>query len=613
MHTRYSDRLDVEPRRFSGSRNRRRKSGSVLVMFIFMLPFLLVPFVGLAIDVTVMYSVKAKLQTAVDGGAIAAAQSLNSGLTFAVQQVAAETTAKQFIEANTGITAPGVTGYWGSKTLNYTDCDATGTPATVHTQNCVIAAEDNTNKRRTVTVAASVNVPLLFLRIFGFSTATVASKGTAARRDVVLVLVIDRSSSMTSQIALVSSSATLFVKQFQSARDKLGLVVFGGSAIIAYPYGDWGKDVIGGAALAGPDTSFKDSGDSAAKPNMITSLSNIVSASNTGTAEGLMLAYKELVAAGQPGALNVIVLFTDGKPNGLTANFNTSDAAYNAVRGTSTCKNQNTGTTHLLNSATSMTGWMALSGTYHTDGPPKYPPASGSPANLDGHGIFGLMQTDQVTNTTVTDWLAETTTEPTLKDSSSSSPSHGCYYLTVNKNPPPPLHDEYASEDITIPKMDIYGNSTLGVNQAPYTTNDYKLSEIWSGSTDPTKNVKECMILQGTGATTPTTIDLTRSNDPCQIGLASWNAADMAARQIHADPNNLKPVIYSIGYQGNGGVDDVLMKRMSNVASSVAPTTATNTVYDSTKPQGMYISVATNNDIAPAFQTVLAEILRLSM
>ena len=35
-----------------------------------------------------------------------------------------------------------------------------------------------------------------------------------------------------------------------------------------------------------------------------------------------MTAYKELQAANQPGALNVIVLFTDGQPNGITANFN---------------------------------------------------------------------------------------------------------------------------------------------------------------------------------------------------------------------------------------------------------------------------------------------------
>src|ERR1022692_873673 len=144
MHMRYSDLFEIGPRRSSNSRNRRRKSGSVLVTFTLAFPFLLVPLVGLAIDGTVLYSVKAKLQTAVDGSAIAAAQALNSGMTWNTQEASAETTAKQFIRANLGIPQlydvnnnplADKPGYWGSTTLNYSNCDANGTPSTVHTQN----------------------------------------------------------------------------------------------------------------------------------------------------------------------------------------------------------------------------------------------------------------------------------------------------------------------------------------------------------------------------------------------------------------------------------------------------------------------------------------------
>jgi len=85
------------------------------------------------------------------------------------------------------------------------------------------------------------------MRILGFSTGTVTAKGTAARRDVVMVLVLDRSSSMDHVINGVNvrdamkAGAAYFVSQFQSTRDRLGLIVFGGSTIIAYPSADWRK------------------------------------------------------------------------------------------------------------------------------------------------------------------------------------------------------------------------------------------------------------------------------------------------------------------------------------------------------------------------------------
>lgn len=80
----------------------------------------------------------------------------------------------------------------------------------------------------------------------------------------------------------------------------------------------------------------------------------------------------------------------------------------------------------------------------------------------------------------------------------------------------------------------------------------------------------------------------------------------MAGRQIRAD-TTLLPVIYCMGYEGNGGDDPALMRRLANV------NVASNTVYDPTKPQGLYLQIANVNDIAPAFQSVLAEILRIAL
>jgi hypothetical protein len=93
----------------------------------------------------------------------------------------------------------------------------------------------------------------------------------------------------------------------------------------------------------------------------------------------------------------------------------------------------------------------------------------------------------------------------------------------------------------------------------------------------------------------------------------------MAGRQIHGD-TTLTPIIYTMGYagsvSGSGGVDPVLLSRLSNVnGTAINPTTnmVYNTVYNSTIPSGLYIQIQTVDDVTPAFQILLSQILRLSM
>jgi Flp pilus assembly protein TadG len=528
------------------------------MMFTLLTPFVLLPVVGLAIDGTLVFSVKSKLQAALDGAALAGAESLSSGLTFAAQSTTAVKTADQFIKANfvAGASA-GHGGYWGSYGLNDQTCDATGSPTPSGSNACIVAAQDVNNKRTTVTISAAVNVPLIFMRLLGFSSSTVTASAQAARRDVVMVLVLDRSSSMDPTIPALQAGATLFVNGFQSTRDRLGLVVFGGSAIVAYPPGDWNN-----ANPTGPDTNFM-----TANPNMIDLIDDIADASNTGTADALMLAYKELQAANQPGALNVIVLFTDGQPNGITANFNNSTGT-TAMKAGSTCTYK---PTDLGNAAHSMIGWMAQWGGY----------ASG---NTNTHGVYALMQNSTYQNS-VPNWLANGN-EPVLGNGA-GQPANGCAYGGT----PPPDNSGNVATDVTIPSVDYYGNSTTGSINAPYTALDYQQSEIWGN---------ECNNGQRTA------LNLAKSNDSCQIGLASWNAADMAGKKIHSD-TTLNPVIYCMGYEGNGGDDPALMRRLANI------NIASNTVYDSTKPSGKYIQIQNLTDISGAFASLAEEILRLSM
>jgi hypothetical protein len=389
-------------------------------------------------------------------------------------------------------------------------------------------------------------------------------------------------------IDALKGAAAYFVSQFQSGRDRLGLVVFGGSAIVAYPVPDWNPT----GALVGPDTHFQDpDGGSLTAPNMLTSISNVTIGSNTGTAEALTLAYKELVAANQPGALNVIVLFTDGLPNGITANFNNAQTGViknTAPKSPCTHKTDGVGTIYNSTTATSIIGWMAQVNGYQS--------GNGTPTQ-DGRGIYSLAQsTATATQNNVTTWL-KNGIEPTLLDSSTTSPSHLCAYEDTTNTLANPLlpntttHVEDITTDFTsIPAKDFYGDSTTGVTSGSYHTTDYQLSEIWGG---------ECN--NGHRANTQ---DLTLVGDACQVGLASWNATDMAGKKIRED-TTLTPVIYTMGFTGNGGIDAGLMQRLSNIKGASA-------VYSPTQTGGLFLPVHVPADIAPAFQTLLSEILRLT-
>ena len=581
MHTPYSDKPAGRPRPVR-RRKWSRESGSIMVMFTMMLPFTLIPLVGTAVDGSILYSVKAKLQAAVDGAAIAAAASLNLGTDTSAQAVSAAKAAQSFISANFK------QGYWG--TYNLYD----GPYGTEGSGQMIDVETNDTSKLRTVSIHANVETPLLFTRLMGFTSMLVASAGQASRRDVVLVIVIDRSGSMGAELTAVKQASTYFTSLFSNGRDHLGLILIGGSSLVAYPSGDWNN-----TAPTGPLTSFDTD-----SPSLSTQISDINSGSNTGTADGLSLAYQELAAANLPGALNVIVLFTDGMPNGITANFNGNNPGgfYNSVSGgqgttesnnqgssvrtatyyptKSSCTNTNDGGA-LGGGATSMVGWIAQDSTYTLPGPTN-----------------GIYKRDQFNNSYS---LATLISTPGDDQQRNSTPGTNCAYVSTGSSS--------FSLDVTIPDYDYWGNPTGGSGTSPYTTTDYKSSVIY-------QNASACNQTPYNGWFYNATVgsgSITKGPaSGCQVGLASWNAADMAARNIRIDPKGIKPVIYALGYEGNAlsgatDTDDpILMKRLANIND------ATNTVYNANYAQGMYIAMESTADVGPAFVAVASQILRLS-
>jgi Flp pilus assembly protein TadG len=261
----------------NGSRHRSR--GVVVVMLSLMVATVLLPLVGLAIDGSILYLVQARLSAAVDAAALAGARSLSVGLDLASQTSSATTAAQNFFYANFPV------GYWSTSN-----------------QSLSVTVAETAFKTRTVTMQASVTVPLTFMRLLGHTSSTVGAQGQTSRRDVVMIIVLDRSSSMQNAgvCGTMISAAQNFVNQFSNGRDTIGLVTFMDGYNVTYA----------------PSVNFQSD-----TPSLVTLLGGLKCYGDTGSAQALYEAHAQLQAVNLPGALNLIVFFTDGHPNGVTADF----------------------------------------------------------------------------------------------------------------------------------------------------------------------------------------------------------------------------------------------------------------------------------------------------
>src|SRR5882762_11287503 len=191
-------------------KNRIRKNGRrgiVTLLTVSGLVFIVLPFVGLAIDAGVAYTVKAKLQTAVDGAAIAAGRSLSRGLDVTAQQTAATDTAKRFFHAN----FPN----------NWMAISPVPDPT--------VTFPSAPLKTTIVNIVGSVQAPTYFMRVLNWNSMTVSAVGQITRRDVNVMMVIDRSGSLadSGSCGAVKTAALSFVNSFQNGRDVVGMVTFG--------------------------------------------------------------------------------------------------------------------------------------------------------------------------------------------------------------------------------------------------------------------------------------------------------------------------------------------------------------------------------------------------
>jgi Flp pilus assembly protein TadG len=273
---------------FSKHSHRTNRRGFVLptaaVLFI-----VGIPICGLVIDVGAFYMIQSRLQAAVDAGALAGARALARGTNTTQQQTSAQDTAIQYVDANYP------SGYMASTGLTRT-----------------AVADISNTFFRTVTVNGSVNAPHLFMRWFGGTFTTISARAVASRRDVNVIVVMDRSNSLdlSGSCTPLKAAAVNFVNKFSEGRDYVGLVTFATTHSL----------------VVAPTQSFH--------TPVTNSINAIVCEGSTNSSAGLWLAYQALTAPplNQPAALNVILFFTDGQPTSISANF--------AIKSTSSCTNK---------------------------------------------------------------------------------------------------------------------------------------------------------------------------------------------------------------------------------------------------------------------------------
>jgi Mg-chelatase subunit ChlD len=517
------------PNRSTRSSSKKHERGASLILFTFLTVLVVIPMIGLAIDGSILFWTKAKLSAAVDAAALAAGRN-PAGV--------AQTIATQYVNANF----------------------PTGWQGTTFSSGPTAAVDFPQQSTRRVTVNASVTVPAYFMGILGHKTSTVSAVAASSRRDANIILVLDRSGSMGgSACSTMKASAQTFVNYFTDGRDRLGLITFTAGANSDFPFPPVANPV--------PVTDFQ----SRTPHNLNYYISQLVCGSNTNSAAALNLAYQEIQNLGPSakssnGALNVIVFFTDGQPNGVTATFpakNASDDRYDIDPNTGTPKSSVPATT-------------AQCQTLGTNGFLTGVIAQWSGGAVSTGNTVGLMQT-KVPTTTASGCpglsICNGNNVPLIS-------ATGCKFDTNGDG-------KYMRQDIAyIPATDSYGNSTIGYVTAP---SDYVQTGPYANSSN------------------------LRVDVPAAVVHASLNTADAQAQRIIKDLDTsgnklgFDTVVYVIGLGGapDANVDfQTFLERVSNDPRS--------NIYDPSRPTGSFVFAPDYTQLAAAFQQVASQVLRLS-
>ncbi len=543
-----------------GKRNER---GVVLILSVIALVFL-IPIVGLAIDVGYMYAVKTRLQSAVDGAALAAARALTLGQTTQAQAASARQNAVNWFYANFP------QGNWA-------------TTNTMLDSSSVQVFDDPGNPNlRNVTVSATTHVPTWFMRWFDIDSTVISSMGNASRRDVVMMIVLDRSGSMNlapgDACGQMKTAAKLFTGQFAPGRDRIGLVSFSdGVYVHSSPTTDF-QNVLG----------YSNSlGNSQGKIDSISCLGG------TNTASALSIAYNELYKMALPGALNLVLFETDGLPNSLTLNFWDPSSNRPALSNASGCQDRNNRTVGAggWNSANAPRDWITSTYSMNTGGTGFMPDIQ--------PGTYGVLYSGDTSAQFLAlgePWHASGYNYGLTGNHVPFSNTPGCGFSSSGGRGGRGGQGNMGniSDFAWIPATDIFGNQ---VNPA----NAYKPVQMSGGHLN-------------FGGTT--------YNKWVNYRNGAFNATDNAAYRARTN-GNLPISFFVIGLGGyqNAPPDLTLLQRIANDPNgdSFNQTPAyppcaqnPNCIYYPSQPKGQLVYSTDANSLSQAFLALSSQVLRLS-
>ncbi len=338
------------------------------------------------------------------------------------------------------------------------------------------------------------------------------------------------------------------------------MIAFDGTAHLEYP----------------PSTSWK-SGNV-----LVNAINALACSGSTNTTAALNLAYTELKSVNEPLALNTVVLFTDGMPNGISAAFpfrNQVDVRYGFGGGPTGCTSTNALCT--MPRCTTLTG--AVTGVY----------SQGSGYNPTGN-----------TNGLVKDF----DTDPNPSGFPAGCPNSGSG-----------LRQTFAG----IPSVDRFGNSTHGFKDP------WVFPVNWNcNPSGICANLGANFSPSYTGVATGSNFiqsgpytGLYRMDQPTTIGAVGMNAATAQANVIRSD-TTFNPVIHSIFLCGNGSdpVDKYFLPIISNLQEIPAlplyePTGTApivNPYYNKDQQQGLFFAASDKSQLAGLFAKIASSLLRLS-
>lgn len=257
---------------------RNQRSGQVLVLFALML-FVLILFLGLAIDFGFAYLTKASLSKSVDSACLMGVRNIAQG------DAAAKDIAENAFLANYGVSGR----------------DYVAPIPDIQ----IVTGSDNGNK--SVEVHASSVINTFFIKVIpSFSTLTVAADAAAVRTKVVMSLVLDRSGSMYANHGDTNlpPAVVSFVNQFLENYDRVAVTSFSSYA----------KKEVDPAK-----TVFKTAVQTAVAPG------NLNFGGWTCSEQGILIGKGQLDAVTiQPDedVIKILVFFTDGLANTWRYNFN---------------------------------------------------------------------------------------------------------------------------------------------------------------------------------------------------------------------------------------------------------------------------------------------------